>query len=45
MDMEKLFDKLTENEEIKDIPVDYIFRITICVFEIINSGECFYKED
>ena len=45
MDMEKLFDKLTDSKDIKDIPVDYIFRVTVAVFEIINSGDCFYKED
>jgi len=44
MDMEKLFDKITENKDIEDIPIDYVLRVTIAVFEIINSGECFYKE-
>lgn len=44
MDMEKLFDKITENKDIKDIPIDYVLRVAIAVFEIINSGDCFYKE-
>ena len=45
MDMEKLFDKITENKDIEDIPIDYVFRVAIAVFEIINSGECFYKDE
>ena len=45
MDMEILYDKLTESEEIKDIPIDYIYRVVVCVFKIIDKGECFYKED
>ena len=45
MNTEKLYDKLVESEEIKDIPIDYIFRVVICVMQIINSGECFDKED
>ena len=42
MDMDKLFKALTSNEDIKDIPLTYVMRITIAVFEILNSGECFY---
>ena len=45
MNMEKLYDKLIEDESIKDIPIDFIYRVVVCVFQIINSGECFYKED
>ena len=44
MDMEKLFDKLIECEDIQDIPIDYIFRVVINLVKIINEGECFYKE-
>lgn len=43
MDTDKLFKALTSNEDLKDIPLTYIMRITIAVFEIINSGECFYQ--
>ena len=43
MDMNRLFKALTSNEDIKDIPLTYVMRITIAVFEIINSGECFYS--
>lgn len=41
MDMKKLCDMLTTKEEIKDIPLMYIFRVASATFEIINSGECF----
>lgn len=43
MDMDKLFKALTSCEDIKDIPLTYIMRITVALFEIINSGECFYN--
>ena len=45
MDMEKLYDKLMQCEEIKDIPFIYIFRVVVAVFKIINSGECFYERE
>ena len=44
MDMKKLYKKLLNTEEIKDIPIETICRVVVCLFEIINSGECFYKE-
>lgn len=43
MDTNKLYKLLTSNADLQDIPLIYIMRITIAVFEIINSGECFYK--
>lgn len=43
--MEKFYEILTERDDIKDIPLEHIIKVVVCVFEIINSGECFYKED
>ena len=43
MDMDKFFDLLMENEHVKGIPLMHVLYITLAVFEIINSGECFYK--
>ena len=45
MNTEKLYDKLVEHKDLQDIPIDHIFRVVICVMQIINSGECFDKED
>lgn len=45
MDMEKLFEIMLNKDEIQDIPMEYVCRVAICVFDIINSGDCFYKED
>ena len=42
MDMDKLFKALTSKDDIKDIPLTYIMRVTVALFEIINSGECLY---
>lgn len=40
--MRKLCKKLFESEEIGDIPTEYVIRVVSLVFEIINSGECFF---
>ena len=42
MDMKKFCNKLIQNESLKDIPITYIFRVAYAVFEIINSGDCYY---
>jgi len=43
--MNKLYKILMNMDNIKDIPITTVCRVVICVFEIINSGECFYKEE
>ena len=43
--MKKLCKELFENDEIKDIPIEYVIRIVAVVFEIINSGECYYQNN
>lgn len=42
MDMDKFVEKLFNRKELKDIPSDFLCRVAISVFEIINEGECFY---
>ena len=44
MDVNKLCDRLLEDENLKDIPLDHIFRIVFSLFSLIESGEFFYKE-
>lgn len=43
LDGDKLFKILTNNEQLKDIPILYIVRITECVILAINSGKCISK--
>ena len=43
--MKKLCKKLFESDEIKDIPLEYVIKVVSVVFEIINSGECFYTDE
>lgn len=43
MDVWDLFEKLLEEDNIRDIPVEYIVRIVFSVFSLIESGEFFYK--
>lgn len=45
MDMKKLCDMLTSREDLKDIPIIYVFQVAYAVFEVINSGECFYDSE
>ena len=45
MDVVKLFDKLFEDEELRGIPLEYVFRVAYEVIILIASGECFYMVD
>lgn len=45
MDIMKLCDKLFEDKDLQDIPIDFIFRVTYAVITAISSGECFYKDE
>lgn len=45
MDITKLCDRLFENEDLQDIPIDMIFRVAYAVLVIIAEGECFYRVD
>jgi hypothetical protein len=45
MDIEKLCDKLFEDKDIQDIPIDYVFRVAYSIMKIIATGECFFKNE
>lgn len=45
MDVLKLCDYLFEDEDLHDIPSDYIFRVVYAVFALMAEGKCFYKDD
>lgn len=45
MDIVKLCDKLFEDEDLHDIPLEYIFRVAYAVLVLIADGDCFYKID
>lgn len=42
MDIKKLFEKVMSNEEMKGIPLIYVYLVFNAVIDAINSGECFY---
>ena len=42
MDMDKFYKTLTNDEELSDVPLVFILRVAMKVFEIIGSGECKY---
>ena len=41
MDTDKLLEKIFSDKEIRDIPVEHIFRVVTSVLEIISKGECY----
>ena len=43
MDVLKLCEKVLASEDVKDIPIIYVFIVITCVIEAIESGECFYE--
>lgn len=45
MDVLKLCKKVLESEEVKDIPVIYVYIIVTTVIEAISSGECFLQTE
>lgn len=45
MDIKKLFEKVMSNEDMKGIPVVFIYLVFNAVIDAINSGECFYIND
>ena len=45
MDTVKLIELLLDDEELKDIPMESIFRVAYETLLIIASGECFYMVD
>lgn len=45
MDIVKLCDRLFEDEDLQDIPLEYVFRVAYAVLVIIAKGDVFYKVD
>ena len=45
MDIVRLCDKLFEDEDLQDIPMEFIFRVAYAVLVIIAEGDVFYRID
>ena len=45
MDIVKLCDRLFEDEDLQDIPLEYVFRVAYAILVIIAEGDVFYKVD
>ena len=45
MDVLELCERLFENKDLHDIPLEYVFRVAYAVLVIIAEGKCFYKVD
>lgn len=44
LDMNKLVDLLLKQDELKDIPMKYIFSVVNSIFYILNNEDVFYEE-
>lgn len=44
MDMKRFCDELIRDENLKDIPLMYVFRVVLSVFSLLETGDFFYKE-
>ena len=45
MDVLELCERLFEDKDLHDIPLEYVFRVAYAVLVIIAEGECFYRVD
>ena len=45
MDTDKLYQKIMNDEELKDIPIIFITKVICAVLRIINDGDCFYETE
>ena len=44
MDVKKFVNLLLKSDDLKDIPMEHIFKVVFSVFEIIKNGNVFYEE-
>lgn len=45
MDMKKLIDKLLKREDLKDVPMKFIFLVVSSVFDVMATENVFYWEE
>lgn len=45
MDMKKLIDKLLKREDLKDVPMKFIFLVVSSVFDVMATENVFYREE
>lgn len=45
MDIVKLCEKVLQDEEVKDIPILYVYTVVYSVINAISSGECFIQTE
>jgi len=45
MDMKKLVNLLLKKEDLRDIPMNHIYKVVCSVFDILTNENVFYKEN
>ncbi len=44
MNVKKFINLLLKSDELKDVPMDHIFKVVSSVFNILKNGNVFYEE-
>ena len=44
MDMKKFVNLLLKSDDLKDVPIEYIFRVVSSVFNVLKTGNVLYEE-
>lgn len=44
MNVKKFINLLLKSDELKDVPMDHIFKVVSSVFNILMNGNVFYEE-
>ena len=45
MDIQKLYEKIIQDEELHNIPLIHIMAVLNAVLDAISDGDCFYEND
>lgn len=44
MDMKVFTEKLLHSEELKNVPVEYIFQVAFFILELLNEKDIFHEQ-
>ena len=45
MDINKLYEKVIQSDEVHGIPLIHIMTVIIAVMDVIGEGDCFYENE
>ena len=45
MDMKKFTEKYLHSEELKDVPITYVFKVAFFIFELLKDESLYYESE